>query len=341
LLKLSIQWLVKHPILTKKPFINYIIILINFLSILFIIGYELLAINCLPCIEIILLILVIYSSAFLCLFLVNGFLFMSSFSVFCMDDCYYAMFFFTSFLIDSMFLVFCSCFYILRSSLIACSSIKCLFINSLLLVYLGQSVSIFFAGVTINSVIYIRIFIHCLTLVFSSCFINCLLTSILLPLTLLRDRFCYWFIKCLFMILFLWSCSLLIRLLVICCCFLCYFLLFSFSCFLYQDLLFYFLFMFSLSLNCILTSYFPLNISVNHIIIGFNKFGNVVFDNDLLMLTVLLFLVVSFNTKLLTSLLISLLLFPSTISLLIILLYFGFSFCFLYIYTREVNVYFR
>jgi len=55
--------------------VNNVIVLINFLSILFIIGYELLGINC---VEITLLIVIIYSSAFLCLFLMNGFMFMSS-----------------------------------------------------------------------------------------------------------------------------------------------------------------------------------------------------------------------------------------------------------------------
>ena len=58
--------------------VNNVIVLINFLSILFIIGYELLGINC---VEITLLIVIIYSSAFLCLFLMNGFMFMSSFYI--------------------------------------------------------------------------------------------------------------------------------------------------------------------------------------------------------------------------------------------------------------------
>ena len=56
--------------------VNNVFILINFLSILFIISYELLGINC---VEVTLLIVIMYYSAFLCLFLMNGFMFMSSF----------------------------------------------------------------------------------------------------------------------------------------------------------------------------------------------------------------------------------------------------------------------
>ena len=58
--------------------VNNVIVLINFVSILFVIGYELLGINC---VEITLLIVIIYCSAFLCLFLINGFMFMSSFYI--------------------------------------------------------------------------------------------------------------------------------------------------------------------------------------------------------------------------------------------------------------------
>lgn len=64
-------------IFTLTISVNNVIVLINFLFILFIIGYELLSINC---IEIILLIVIIYFSDFLCLSLMNGFMFLSSWS---------------------------------------------------------------------------------------------------------------------------------------------------------------------------------------------------------------------------------------------------------------------
>lgn len=50
--------------------VNNIIVLINFLSILFMLSYQLLGVNC---VEITLLIIIIYSSAFLCFLLMNGF----------------------------------------------------------------------------------------------------------------------------------------------------------------------------------------------------------------------------------------------------------------------------
>lgn len=53
---------------------NNVIVIINFLSIVLLLSYELLVFNC---IEITLLIVLIYSSALLCLFLVNGILLMS------------------------------------------------------------------------------------------------------------------------------------------------------------------------------------------------------------------------------------------------------------------------
>ena len=59
--------------------VNNIIVLINFFSLLIIIGYELFGINC---VEITLLIIIIYSSGFLCLFLMNGFIFISYFSMY-------------------------------------------------------------------------------------------------------------------------------------------------------------------------------------------------------------------------------------------------------------------
>ena len=65
-------------IFTLTISVNNVIVLINFLFILFIIGYELLSINC---IEIILLIVIIYFSDFLCLSLMNGFMFLSSWSL--------------------------------------------------------------------------------------------------------------------------------------------------------------------------------------------------------------------------------------------------------------------
>ena len=89
--------------------VNNVFILINFLSILFIFSYELLGINC---VEVTLLIVIMYYSAFLCLFLMNGFMFMSSFffnylyfDLFCFLSFLYPLFIFIAFMIG----IFISC----------------------------------------------------------------------------------------------------------------------------------------------------------------------------------------------------------------------------------------
>ena len=69
-------WLILAT-LTLTFDLNNVILLINFLSILLILGFQLFLYNC---IEITLFIVLIYSSALLCLFLVSGLLLMSSLS---------------------------------------------------------------------------------------------------------------------------------------------------------------------------------------------------------------------------------------------------------------------
>ena len=83
--------------------VNNVIVLINFLSILFIIGYELLGINC---VEITLLIIIFYSSGFLCLFLMNGFMFMSSLLRFNNFYCIYCVLSINSYFDNLLFVCF-------------------------------------------------------------------------------------------------------------------------------------------------------------------------------------------------------------------------------------------
>ena len=85
--------------------VNNVIVLINFLSLLFLIAYELLS-SVLYGVEITLLIVMIYSSAFLCLFLMNGFMFMSSLLRFNNFYCIYCVLSINSYFDNLLFVCF-------------------------------------------------------------------------------------------------------------------------------------------------------------------------------------------------------------------------------------------
>lgn len=110
--------MVSLSVLTITFSLNSVIVLINFFVIVIILSFELLSNNC---IEITLLILLIYSSALLCLFLVNGILLISSLNFLSL----FSIYFFFPFLIS---------FFILQSST---------FLFNSLFLYYPSSLSIF------------------------------------------------------------------------------------------------------------------------------------------------------------------------------------------------------